>query len=270
MKTIKPKETIVENHGAWKQRVLVGTPVTGLVRIEWCDRRYNQIIPTNWSLSDHKEFINASMPLRFQVSDAQNVICDRLVREGFEWLWLVEQDNVIPMDAFIQINQYMLKKSHPVVSGLYFTKSDPPEPIVYRGRGNSYFKDWKMGDKFYVDGIPTGCVLFHASLIKAVWEDSPEYEVGGRIVRRVFEEPARIVYKPELNVMMGEMGTSDLEFCSRVIKGNYLEKAGWKKFAKMEYPYLVDTNLFCTHIDEQGRQFPLGGVPQEYVRNKNK
>jgi hypothetical protein len=232
MKTIKPSYDILENKGAWKQRVLVGTPVTGLIRIEWADRRYNQVIPTNWSLSDHKEFLSATMPLRFQVSDAQNIIVKRVIEDKFEWLWLVEQDNVIPPDAFIKLNQYMLKKTVPIVSGLYFTKSIPPEPIVYRGRGNSYFTDWKMGQKFWVDGCPTGCILIHSSILKALWDESPEYEVGGRITRRVFSEPARIVYKPEIHTLVGEFGTSDLEFCTRVIDDHIFEKAGWKKFAK--------------------------------------
>lgn len=278
MKTYQPKTEIVENHGMWKQRVIVGTPVTGLVRIEWVQRRYNQVIPTNWSMSEHLEFLNAAMPLRFQVSDAQNLIVERVLRDKFEWLWLIEQDNIIPMDAFIKINQYMLKKQYPIVSGLYFTKSIPPEPIVYKGRGNSYFKDWKMGTKFYVDGVPTGCILIHSSVLQALWDESPEYMVGGRKTRRIFEEPARIVYNKDLHTYMGEVGTSDLEFCTRIIKGNFLEKAGWKRFAKMKYPFLVDTGLYCTHCDEQGRQYPLGGIPQEYapikkekhVRNKSK
>jgi hypothetical protein len=269
-KVISSGSDMPVNHGIWKQRVLIGTPVTGLIRIEWADRRYSQVIPTNWSLSDHKEFLNSSMPLRFQVSDAENIIAERIIREGFEWFWSVEQDNVIPIDAFLKINQYMHKKTIPIVSGLYFTKSIPPEPIVYRGRGNSYFKDWKMGTKFWVDGIPMGCTLIHASILKVLWDESPEYKVGGRIVRRIFQEPARIVFSKELNLWMGEMGTSDLEFCTRIMKEGVFEKAGWHKYAKMKHPFLVDTALYCTHIDDQGRQFPLGGIPQEYMPVKKK
>ena len=36
------------------------------------------------------------------------------------------------MQSFI-MNEYMLKNDTPVVFGLYFTKSDPSEPLVYRG-----------------------------------------------------------------------------------------------------------------------------------------
>jgi hypothetical protein len=260
---------IIENKGTWKNRLLVGTPVTGLVRIEWADRRYNQVIPTNWSLSDHKEYLSATMPLRFQVSDAQNIIVKRVIEGGFEWLWLIEQDNIIPPDAFIKVNQYLLKKKVPIISGLYFTKSVPPEPIIYRGRGNSYYTNWKMGDKVWVDGCPTGCILIHASILKAVWNESPEYNINGQITRRVFEEPARVVYNPNLHTLAGEVGTSDLAFCTRIIKDKIFAKAGWPKYAKMKYPILVDTDLFCMHIDDNGRQYPLT-MPSEYMPVKKK
>jgi hypothetical protein len=263
-KLIIPKQSIEVNKGKWKSRILIGTPVTGLVRIEWVERRYSQILPTNWSLASHNEFITSAMPLRFQVSDAQNIIADRAINEDVEWLWLIEQDNVLPFDAFLRINKYMINKRYPVISGLYFTKGIPPEPIVYRGRGNGYFKDWKMGDMIWADGVPTGCILIHTSVLRAMWNDAPEYLMNGRKIRRIFEEPARVIFRSDVNAYIGETGTSDLAWCAAVMEGNYLEKAGWHEIAKKKYPFLVDTNMFCTHIDDQGRQFPLQ-IPPEYV-----
>ena len=243
---------------------MIGTPVTGLVRIEWADRRYSQIIPTNWSLSDTKQFLNPTMPMRFQVADAQNIIVRNMLEQDFEWLWLIEQDNVLPMDAFLRMNQYMIKKKVPVVSGLYFTKSVPPEPILYRGNGHSYYPDWKLGEKVWVDGIPTGCVIIHSSILKAMWDESPEYTVGGQTTRRVFEQPAKVVWSEEHQSYAGQVGTSDLEWCKRVKEGHFFAKAGWPKYDKMEFPFLVDTNLFVGHIDEQGRVYPLS-MPQEFI-----
>jgi hypothetical protein len=38
---------------------------------------------------------------------------------------------------------------------------------------------------------------------------------------------------------------------------NILEKTGWKKVAKRKYPVLVDTGIFCRHIDvNTGKQYP--------------
>jgi len=158
----------------------------------------------------------------------------------------------------------MLDEDIPVISSLYFTKSDPPEPILYRGRGNSYFRDWKLGDKVWVDGIPFGCTLIHGSIIKAMWKESPEYSISGQITRRVFETPAKSWSDPQGNILSNR-GTSDLAWCERIMKENFFEKSGWSKYQKMKYPFLVDTNIFCKHIDTNGRQYPLQ-LPERYVR----
>jgi len=267
-KMIQLGTEMVVNTGLWKHRLLVGTPVTGLVRIEWVQARYNQIIPTNWSLVEAMEFMSSSMPLRFQVSDAENLIVKSAIEKDVEWLLFIEQDNVLPNNAFIILNKYMREKKVPVVSSVYYTKSVPPEPLVYRGYGNSFFSNWKMGDKVWADGIPFGCTLIHMSILREMWNDSPEYTINGKVTRRVFEEPARLVFRPELNSYVAETGTSDLNWCKRVIDGKYFEKAGWKKIQKMKYPFLVDTNLFVYHCDNNGRMFPLQ-IPRENIPPKN-
>ena len=37
------------NRGKLTSKLLIFTPTTGLVRMEWVRARYGQIIPTNWS-----------------------------------------------------------------------------------------------------------------------------------------------------------------------------------------------------------------------------
>ena len=258
---------IIENKGYWKSRLAIGTPTTGLVRIEWVSARYGQIIPTNWSQFEIKPWVNTIMPLRFLVADAQNIIVQTALDQDAEWVLLIESDNVLPHDAFIRLNQYMIHKDVPVVSGLYFTKSVPPEPMTYRGVGKGYYADWKLGDKAWCDGVPTGTLLIHSSILKAMWNESPEYNAGGIIVRRVFETPAKVWFDEATGQLRSETGTSDLFWCRRVIEEKFFEKAGWPKYQKMQYPFLVDTNIFVKHIDDNGRQWPLE-VPKEYVRNK--
>ncbi len=254
---IPENNKILENTGQWMNRILIGTPSTGTVRMEWVMARYGQIIPTNWSATDAIQWISTYAPMRYLVADAQNLIVKVLIEKNIEWLLLVESDNVLPPDAFIRLNRYMLDAKVPVVSGLYFTKSNPPEPLVYRGRGTSFYKDWKMGDLVWVDGIPTGVILIHSSILKEMWKESPEYVVNGQVTRRVFETPEKVWTDPETGGNHMLVGTSDLAWCTRVIKEDFFKKAGWPKYQKMKYPFLVDTNIFVKHIDEAGRQFPL-------------
>lgn len=116
-------------------------------------------MPTNWSHVDLLEYQSTIAPLRYSVADAQNIIVKQAVEKEVEWLLLIEHDNVLPPNTFIMLNQYMLSHEVPVVSGLYFTKTEPPEPMIYRKLGGGYYTDWKMGDKVWCSGIPTGTFL---------------------------------------------------------------------------------------------------------------
>jgi len=261
------KNPLAKN-GVWTNRILIAVPCTGLVRIEWVMAKYGQIIPTNWSQVEMIQWLNTYAPIEYQLPDAENLIAKAVVEGDFEWFLSIEQDNVLPQDTFVRLNEYMTEAKYPIISGLYYTKSVPAEPILYRGRGNGSFRDFKLGDKVWADGIPFGCTLIHGSIIKAIWNESEEYSIGGQVTRKVFELP---------NFNKGSMGfenegteekrfaytrgTTDLNFCKRVMRDDIFTKAGWPQFAKKKYPFLVDTNILIQHIDNTGRMYPLGGVP---------
>ena len=80
-------------------RLLVATPTTGLVRMEWVAARYGQIIPCNWSQVQMNQFMHGYIPIRYQVADAQNLIVRAAVEGDFEWLLLLEHDTMPPPDA---------------------------------------------------------------------------------------------------------------------------------------------------------------------------
>lgn len=260
---------VIEDSGnnKFRQRVLVATPTTGSVRMEWVGARYGGIIPTNWSKTDMIQYLNGYIPLRYTVHDAQNLAVKACIEGGFEWLILNEDDTMLPSDGFLRFTEYMDKADIPVVSGLYFTRSVPPEPMVYRGRGNHYFRGWKLEDRVWVDGVPTGCLLIHASLLKVIYEDSPDYTIAhtGEIARRVFTTPAQSWFNEETGAQETLVGTSDLDWCTRVIKGDYLTKAGFPEIAKKKWPFLIDTQIYCKHIDRgSGVQYPIE-FPKEFL-----
>lgn len=242
-----------------QKRLLVGTPTVGNIRMEWASARYGQIIPSNWSKVDMIQYLNSFIPMRYSVADAQNLIVQEAINKDYEWVLFIEDDTIPPPDAFVRFNEYMNSGKYPVVSGLYFTRSDPAEPMVYRGRGNSYFTDWKLGDKVWVDGVPTGMLLVSMKLMKKVWEDSEEYSFNGVRARKVFETPLKTWFNEETGAQEMLVGTSDLDWCKKIIQGGYLKD--WPEVAKKKYPLLIDTNIPCVHIERvDGTQYPIGGI----------
>ncbi len=269
--------TVVDDSGnpGYVNRILIGVPVTGLVRIEWVQGRFGQLIPMNWSQVEMFQFLDGYMPLRFQVDEAQNLITKVAIEKEFEWVLLYEHDVIPPPDAFIKLNQYMREAKYPVVSGLYFCRSFPSEPLAFRGRGNGAFCDFKLGEKVWCDGVPTGFLLIHTSVLKAMWEESEPYDLrlstGMVTTRKVFSTPRDQWHDPEQGDWYNTAsGTSDLAWCSRVIEGDYLRKAGWGAFVDSlpdaRFPFLLDTGLFCRHINPDGGVFPPPEVVAQYAR----
>lgn len=256
------------NSESWNKRLLVFTPSRGLLRHEWVQARYGQITPCNWSMVEFIQFCSPYVPIGYQLADAQNLMAKKVVEGDYEWILYIEDDNVIPPDLFLRVNEYIQDAKIPVVSGLYFTKSQPAEPLIYRGLGNSYFQDWKMGDLVWADGIPFGCRLEHAGLVKEAWKNSPEYQVGGETTRRVFEQPNRIWMDPETGNLASTTGTTDLAWCKRIMEEKLFGKAGFPEFDNKQFPFLVDTNIFVRHIDQNGRMYPLE-IPKRFLPNGN-
>jgi hypothetical protein len=257
----------------WTNRILIAVPTTGLVRMEWVMAKYGQIIPTNFSMVEMQQWLSTYVPLEYQLPDAENLIAKVVVEGDYEWFLSIEQDNVIPPDTYLKLNEYMIEGKTPIISGLYYTKSQPPEPILYRGRGNGSFRKFKIGDKVWADGIPFGCTLIHGSIIKALWNESEEYTVGNQVTRKVFALPnfniGNYGFGNEKEEEQGKFaytrGTTDLAFCKRVMRDDIFVKAGWPEFQKKKFPFLVDTSILVQHIDNNGRRYPMGGVP---LKNK--
>lgn len=255
---VRQTRHIIQDSGdpGYVNRLLIGTATTGLVRIEWVAARYGAIIPCNWSNVTMTHYMDTYIPLRYQVADAQNMIVRECLAKDFEWLLFIEHDVLIPVDAFVRLNEYMGKGKTPIVSGLYYSRSVPSEPLCYRGRGNGAFTDWQMGDKVWCDGVPTGMLLVHHSILRAMWDESPEYACGNQITRRVFDTPRKLWVSPDSGEFHATTGTSDLDWCDRIIRDGFFEKAGWPEYQAMQYPFVIDTSIMCRHIDPDGRQYP--------------
>ena len=257
---------LMENDGsaAVQQRLLVGTATLGLMRAEWHQARIGQVIPTNWGWVQMWQYMAPAQftALGYQVDDAQNLICAQAVQGEYEWLLFYEHDMLPRPDALVRLAEYMKLKDVPVVSGLYFTRSDPSEPLIYRGRGTLAYEDFDLGDLVWADGVPTGFLLIHMSIVRAMWEESEPYMIGEVAVRRVFETPAKAWFDPESEEFFTQAGTSDLAWCDRVMQEGFFTKAGWPEYQEKQYPFLVDTNIQCEHINNTliGEKFPPGGI----------
>jgi hypothetical protein len=262
--------TIVKREDKSILRVMFAVPTTGLVRMEWVMARYNQVIPCNWSNGTMVWNMPNFAPIGYMVADARNACALQALEGGWEWLFFIDHDVMLSPNFTLKINEFMMNPVTPLFSGLYFTKSCPAEPLVYRGRGNGYYADWHMGDQVWVDGLPMGCTMIHRKLLEEMAKVSETYNLSGKTTPKIFKTPAQIWWDPESMDTGAAGGTEDLNFCTEVMEKGILEKAGWPELQKEKYPFLIDTSLFCKHIDQNGVQFPTVNEDSLFRRKDEK
>lgn len=254
-----------------RTRLLIATPTLGIVRMEWAVLRYGQVVPCNWAHHDTAVGIGYTVPMHYLVADGQNLATEQCLQGGYEWLLLWEDDVIPPPDLYVQLDEYIRRATIPIVSGLYFLKATRSEPVLYRGRGTRAFLDFGLGDKAWVDGVPSGMLLIHRSILELMSAESESYKtLGGRVTRKVWDTPARMMQDSH-GQWQKQQGTSDLAWCRRVIAEDVLRRAGWPRIAKRPFPFLCDTGILCRHIDlSTGRQYPDEGVLAHFRRDGKK
>lgn len=220
--------------------------------MEWHNALAGVVLPCNWSCA-------SLTPLGYLVADGQNLIIHEALKQQYDWVFLLEDDVIPPPNIFLKLAEYTERADVPIVSGLYRLKGSPNgEPLIYRGRGNGAFRDFKLGDKVWVDGVPTGCLLVHTSIFRELAKSRQTYDVlscGTKVsLIRWFETPRSCFIDAATGGYVRLLGTSDLYFCDLLKEHDVLRKAGWPKIARKQYPYLVDTAIDCQHVDrETGR-----------------
>ncbi len=265
-----------KNAEKWKWGIMIGIPSLGQVRMEWATAFSSVIIPMNFSTSRVVVPVSIINPLSYHVAEAQNIIVQSLIRSEQDWshLCLIEDDVIIPPDIFLRLAKWITHGVYPIVSGLYRLKSEPAEPMTFRGRGNGSYTGWMKGpgaierradlpdtitpkEVVFCDGVPTGCLLISKKLLQVAWNESPDIQLSREMsdgsnyklaCREVFKTVREAGQDPETGVYFTRMGTSDLEFCDAVVRNGWLKKAGYHTAAKMKYPFPVDLKLDCGHI----------------------
>jgi hypothetical protein len=200
--------------------------------------------------------------LGYTVAQSRNLIVQAFLNSGREWLFFLDHDVMCPPNAFIWVDEQIRKPKSPVIGGLYYTKSSPAEPLIYRGSGNGSFRDFELGDRVWCSAMGMGFTLIHQSVLAHLYEHSPVLDVSGVKVRQVFTSPRQTYMDPETGAWTRTVGTEDIHFLKR-IKNEGVFKAipQWEHLEGKKYPFIVDTRMFCQHIELTGVRYPLENPP---------
>lgn len=208
-----------------------GEPITGapghrleLLSRRWHDARMSLMMPTNIAQC---EIVANGM----EVGEARNYAVDvaKSLERKPEFLFFLDYDVIPPHDAITKL-LYRARhfKGHDVFAGVYCSKSQLPEPLIYKEDGSGPFWDWTVGD---------------------ILQDMASVHMGLTMIRMsVFDRLECSDSKPYFKttndrklsggVSLLTRGTEDIYFCQRL-----RDEIGGK--------ILVDTSILAGHENRE-------------------
>lgn len=193
--------------------VCVGIPSFGMVSTYFMQSRMSQQFPLVSSAID-------KVVLNKPIAEARNEIVEFALQQGAQYLFWLDDDVIAPPDAFMKL--YRHQKD--VINGVYWSKSNPPMPLLFRDHLNGPYWDWHVGDLIEIDAAGNGLTLVKMDVYRKISKElgDPWYSTDYSSFKNVSESP--------LN------NTEDIYFYWKA------KKAGYKIWA--------DTSVQALHYDK--------------------
>ena len=163
--------------------------------------------------------VTFAWPVGMDTATARTRTVEELRKTGCSHVFFVDYDVIVPREALT----ILAARELPVVCGLYYTKTKPPEPLTIVD--GDVVTDWKMGQLVTVDTTGLGCALISLDVfdgLKEPWfqsgaEGSVRYTEDAWFFRQLREQKGikpvvdTGVYCGHKNVTTGEVFFWDAE-----------------------------------------------------------
>lgn len=147
--------------------IVIGIPSFGMVHLLFVARYYNLRMPMN-TIQKHVYVVGK------EVGDARNeIVAKALALEEqdpsirCEKIFFLDDDVLVHPDALLKLLQH----HRPIVSGLYYTKTSVPTPLVLHGEFAGTATDWTPGDLVECWGHGMGICLIDAEVFRRVRDE---------------------------------------------------------------------------------------------------
>src|ERR1051326_4571713 len=127
--------------------VLFGIPSYGTVSAQWVMARQALSTPLGAGTSDQWLLGN-----ELSIAEKRNAIARAAVAQNAKYVFFIGDDTIPPPHAFIQMwNKMLFNPGVKIVTGVYFSRSIPPQPMIWRGYMEGSYYSWHVGEFFPVD-----------------------------------------------------------------------------------------------------------------------
>lgn len=211
-------------------------------------------IPTNVNVREvHRRSLFKDGKFTIPIDQAQNEMVQDALNINAEYILFIEDDTIPPPGVLLELGR-VLDTSGPEVmacGGIYTTRCDAPEPIVYMGPGQGAHWDWRLGDIFECWALGMGCTMIRMQIFKMM---SKPWFKELKTLEELREYPDLFPDQPEIKPGMKGGISSDLFF--------------FTKLAQMGFKVLAHGGVLPIHWDvekNQGYWLPKNMPPTKGV-----
>jgi len=152
---------------------------------------------------------------RFTRAQQRESLAEKAVMVNSEFMMWLDDDTLPPSTAMQEL--FFVLAQNPkaaICGGIYCTKTNPPEPLVFLELGGGVHWRWTLGDVFKCAGLGTGCMMVRTSVMQDIpkpwFQDTSDSKLGD--MERIGELDMKIT---------GRTGTDDVYFCKKVSEAGY-------------------------------------------------
>ncbi len=142
---------------------IIGVPTFGEVSIHWTMSLTSIAMPINFSNQYH-------IVLGKKIDEARNEIVEGVLKNESKprFLFFLDDDVIMPPDTLRRLVHRMdnLPEDVGAISGVYYSKSEPGEPLIFQKKGRGSYYDWRVGDFFKAWAAGCGLVLIRTEALR--------------------------------------------------------------------------------------------------------
>lgn len=142
--------------------VVVGIPSFGMVSTYFMQARNSQQFPLVSSSIDH-------VVLNKPIAEARNEIVEFALSQNANYIYWLDDDVIAPPDSFLK----MVNHQKDIVNGVYWSKSNPPMPLLFRNHLEGPYYDWHIGDLIEIDAAGMGLTLVKTDVYRKMSKEIP-------------------------------------------------------------------------------------------------
>jgi len=143
--------------------VVIGIPSFGMVSTYFLQARLSQQFPLVSSSID-------KIVLNKPIADARNEIVEFALQQNAQYIFWLDDDVIPPPNSFLRL--YNQQKD--IINGVYWSKSNPTMPLLFRGHLEGPYWDWHVGDLIEIDAAGNGLTLVKTDVYRKM-----QKELGG-------------------------------------------------------------------------------------------